>query len=337
MLSKKYLIILVSLAILTILCWRFFLGNENAPPQEIKVVEVEEISPKDISQTSQLIGTIKAKYSTILTAQEEGTFHIIAPAGSLLKQNDKIAKIVNLEIEKNYDLLLDAVNIAEEQYKRAQNLLKNGTYSKAELEDAKNKWINAQKNLADAKIALNKLEFFAPFDGIVGSYKVKEGQQLKTGDQIASFVNPKYLTVDFDIPLSILPNINNGQNLVILGKNYQLPFVQKMLDEDKHMSPASIDIECDDCIIGSNIPVDITVIEKKQVIVIPFDAVFLKNGKTCVYTIENNQTVLKPVELGIKEKELIKITSGLNSGEVIVTKGTGRLWPGLEVKIHKEQ
>lgn len=335
--SRKYQIIIVaSLIVLALLSYHFFFTSLGDAPQDIKVVEVEKLSLKDISQTVQLIGTIKAKNATILTAQSEGAFESIAPAGKKLSKNEIIAKIDNQEIERNYNLSLDAKIIAEEQYERAKPLLKSGTYSKNELEELKNQLISAQKTLADDKNSLNKLVFYAPFDGIVGNYKVKEGQHLNLGDQIVSFVNPDILTVDFDIPVSILPDINNGQKLSILEKDYQLNYVQKMLDEDKHMSPASIDIDCSNCIIGSNITVNLNVIDKKQVIVIPFDAVFLKNGKTCVYTVENNKTHLKPVELGIRNKELVEITSGLMVGEEVITHGTGRLWPDLDVKIHKE-
>lgn len=336
MLKKPQIIALSFVFTVLFLIYRFFFSYNMQMPQEIKVVEVEKLALKDISQTAELIGTIKAKNSTTLIAQTEGSFKIIADSGKSLKKGDEIARIENLEVAKNYNLSIDAKIITEEQYERAQSLLKSGTYSKNELEELKSKWIAAQKNLADAKNELNKLAFYAPFDGIVGTYKVKEGQQLKQGDPIVSFFNPEILTVDFDIPISILPNINNGQNLSILGKNYQLNYVQKMLDDEKHMSPASLDIVCSDCIIGSNVTVDLNVIDKKQVIVIPFDAVFLKKGNTCVYTVENNKIVLKPVELGIRNKELVEVTSGLSVGEEIVTHGTARLWPDLDVKIHKE-
>lgn len=335
--SIKYKIIIFAFTILlAFLSYKLLLSSYVQAPQDIKVVEVEKITLKDISQSVQLIGTIRSKNSSLLTAQSEGTFKIIALAGKKLLKGEIIAKIDNQEVEQSYNLNLDAKTIAEEQYERAKALLKTKTYSKNEFEELKNKWIIAQKNLADAKIALNKLTFFAPFNGILGNYKVKEGQQLKAGDQIASFVDPDALTVDFDIPISILPNIHDGQNLSILEKDYKLKYVQKMLDDDKHMSPASVDIDCTNCIIGANVTVNLNVIDKKQVIVIPFDAVFLKNGKTFVYTIENNQTNLKPVTLGIRNQELVEVITGLNVGEEVVTHGTSRLWPGLEVKIHEE-
>lgn len=314
------------------------LSNSFAKPfLETKVVEIETISLKDLTKTVQLTGTIKARNSAILAAQGDGILEILAPSGKRMKKGEVVAKIENKEAEKNYNLSVDAKEIAVTQFERAKVLLKSGAYSKNELEELKNKWILAQRNLTDARIALDKLVFYAPFDGIIGSYKVKQGQQLKIGDQIVSFFNPDSLSVDFDIPESVLALISDGQNLSIMGKNYKLNYVQKMLDNDKHMSLASVDIICDGCIIGSNIPVNLNVVEKKQVIVIPFDAVFLKNGKTCVYVVENNKTILKFIELGIREKDLVEVISGLAIGEVLINKNPNRLWPGLDIKIDESK
>ena len=333
--NKKLFITIIALLFISFLCYSYF-SSKASPRQDIKVVEVDKLTLKDISQTTSLIGTIRAKNATMLTAQGEGVLETIVSSGTQMLKGDIIARIANKEVEKNYELSLESKAIAEEQFKRIKSLKTSKTYSQQDLENAQNTWITAQKNLADSKIALDKLVFYAPFDGLVGSYKAKEGQQLQIAAQVVNFFNPDAITVDFDIPQSILPNINNAQNLSILGKKYQLDYVQKMLDEDKHMSPANVDIECSDCIIGSTIIVDLTVLEKKQVIIVPLEAVFLSEGKSSVYVVENNKAMLRNVELGIKQKELVEITSGLKEGEEVVIRSTNRLSPGVDVQIHQE-
>ncbi len=335
--DPRMAIIVVMILIVLFLTYRYFAKPSSMmPPQDIKVVEVEKLQLKDIAQTTRLIGALKAKNSSTIVAQGDGVLDIILNSGVQVNKGELIAKIENNEVEKNYQLLSGSEAIAKEQFERAKILLKSGTYSKNQFEDAKNTWINAQKNLADSKIALDKLKFYAPFSGMIGHYKIKSGQQVQIGDKIVSFYDPASVRVDFDIPLSAIANVNTGQVLWVLNQQYQLNSVQKMLDEEKHMSPASVDISCDDCIIGSNVDVDLVLLEKKQVIVIPFEAVFLKDGKSSVYTIEDNKAVLKNVELGLREKELVEVTSGLKVNDMIVIRGTGRLYPGVSVKIHQE-
>ena len=335
--TKKKIIALVSLLFIALFIYNYLFKANITPLQDIKVVEIEKVVLKDISKTTRLIGTIKAKNSSILTAQDAGVLNIIAQAGTTLNKNDSIAKIENNEIEKNYNLSLSAQVIAKEQLERAKRLLKSGTFSKNEFEKVKSYWILAEKDLAMAKKDFEKLQIRAPFNGILGSYKAREGAQLKTGDLIASFYDPSSLIVEFDIPSSVVQYISAGQKLLIMGKEYKLTHVQKMLDESKHMSPASVEINCNDCLIGSNVDVDLSLVEKKQVIVIPFEAIFLKQGKPSIYVIENNQASLKKVELGLREKEFVEIISGLEVGEAVVVHGTSRLYPSVHVKIHQPE
>ena len=62
--KNKKIIAPASLLLVAFLIYHYFFKAQMAPPQDIKVVEVEIVGLKDISQTTRLIGTIKAKYPT---------------------------------------------------------------------------------------------------------------------------------------------------------------------------------------------------------------------------------------------------------------------------------
>jgi membrane fusion protein (multidrug efflux system) len=334
-LQKFKLILAVIILLVSFFSWRQFFSAHPVLTQDVKVVEVEKVKLKNITQTIRLIGSVKARSSTTLTAQDAGILNIIIPSGAKVSKNTLIAKIYSNEVEKRYSLSSAAEIIAKEQFERAKNLLKSRAFSKNEFDKVHNAWIIVQKELAEAKIAFDKLQFYAPFDGIVGSYKIRQGAQIKRDEQIVSFYDPSNVTIEFDIPASAMSDVNNGQDLFILDKRYKLKSVQKMLDEEKHMSPASVDIICLDCLIGSNLNVDLVLKEKTQVIVIPFESVFLRNGEHMVYVIENDKAVLRNVKLGIRDKHNIEITSGLSEGEAVVITGASRLYPGVNVKVHQ--
>lgn len=329
------IIFFFSLGVIIFIACYYFFKSPALPMQDIKVVEIERISLKNIKQTNKLIGTIKAKHYTILTARRNGILKIVAKSGQQMKKGDLIAEIENKEIEDHYDLSISAELISREQLAIANSLLKSGTYSRNEFDAIKNDWISSEKDVVNSKIELEKLKIYAPFDGILASYKVSDGKQLIIDDVITSFYDPRTINVEFDIPGPIVPLINEGQNLTIRGKEYKLSYIQKILDAEKHMSPASVDIICDDCLIGDNIDVELSIIEKKNVIVIPFEAVFLKQEKKNVYVIEEGRASLREIELGLREKDLVEVISGLKEGENIVKCSTGRLYPNVQVKIHQ--
>ncbi len=310
--------------------------SKSAPPaypQDIKVVEVEPVSIKNIGETSRFIGTIKPERSTILVARAAGILESLVQPGQKVSKGMLIAKIDNADIEKNYNLSESAEKIAKTQYDRAQKLLEAGLFSKNNVEEKKNLWIQAQKNLANAKIDLNRIKFHAPFNGVVGVFKVREGSQVREGDSIVSFYDPSSLVVEFDIPASLVNLVHEGQPVHIDSKMYTLDRMQKMVDEETHMCPAYTNITCDHCVIGSSVNVDLEV-QKKDTIVIPYESVFLRDSKPYVYVAKDNKAVLKPVELGIRDKEQVEITSGLEPGEKVIIRGQARLYPEIAIQIH---
>jgi len=126
-----------------------------------------------------------------------------------------------------------------------------------------------------------------------------------------------------------------GQEVHVDKKTYSLSRMQKMLDEETHMCPAEVDIACNDCLVGDSVDVDLVVAEKKKTIVVPYQALFLKNSKPAVYVVEQGKVVLVMVTTGIKQQDNIEIMAGLKPGQLLIIKGQERLYPALAVDIYQ--
>lgn len=340
-LCSKYKKISVFIGLIILLCISYMIyhaiRSNSLPPQNAKVVEVEKAELQTIQQTARFIGTIRSEQATTLVAKSKGILDRFVNSGQHVKKGELIAQIDNKDIERNFKLSQDMEHIAKLQYDRFSQLQKTGVISQNALEEKKSILIEAQKKMTDAKIAMDEIKIYAPFDGIVGIFKIREGSQVQEGDVLVSFYDPSTTIVEFDVPLSIMNVIHDGSTVFIDKKQYPLTYIQKMLDEETHMSPAYVNIDCQNCIIGSTVDVNLVVKEKQSVIVIPFEAVFLREGKTFVYIVKDEKASLTPVVLGIREKESVEITSGLQKNDVVIVRGQARLYPGVPVIINNKE
>lgn len=306
----------------------------KAPPP--KVVEVETLTTSTMEQTITLIGTLRPKHATPLVAKSSGLLAILRSSGQQVKKGELIAKIINPDLEKNYRLSKDTEQIAQNQYQRVQSLHKTGFVSVREIEEKKQVWIDAQKERAKTKIELKNTRFYAPFDGIVGAFKIKEGTQVSEGTVVVTIYDPEALSVELDLPCTNHMQISKGQKIYLLNKTYSLTHVQKMIDDDSHMCPADVDIEkCPNCLIGTAVRGQLVIKQKSGILTIPTQALFLKDGQPHVYKVVANQVKLNKIETGIQEKERVEIRSGLKPGDQIVLKNPERLYPGAQVSIYK--
>ncbi|WP_052045920.1 efflux RND transporter periplasmic adaptor subunit [Candidatus Paracaedibacter symbiosus] len=306
-------------------------------PIETKVVEVETAALHNIAVTARFIGTVRAHHSTTLIAKATGTLDSLLNAGQWVKKGTLIARVDNADIEKSYELSVAAENIAQDQYNRILNLEKKGASSKAAVEEKKHALIGAQKSLAEAKIALDKIYFYAPFDGVIGVFKAREGAQVQEADPIVSLYDMASLIVEFDIPASLSLAIKDHQPIQINGKVYPLTHVQKMIDEETGACPAYVTYPCNDCLIGATVDVDLVIEQHTDVIVLPFDAIVFKDGNIFVYLVKGGKATLIPVTLGLREKDKIEVTEGVAVGDQVIVAGQSRLYPEIAVTVHQEK
>ncbi|WP_454782961.1 efflux RND transporter periplasmic adaptor subunit [Legionella sp. WA2022007384] len=315
--------------------YTFYYHAAKSPASSPKIVETVTITPSTIEKKIKLIGTIRPKHATVLIAKGSGMLDTLMSSGQVVQKGDLIAKITNPDIERSYQLSKETERLENTQYQRLKNLQKTGFVSAREVEEKKRIWIDSQKEKAKTKIELKNMRFYAPFDGVIGAFKIKEGAQVTEGAAVVTIYDPDSLTVEIDIPCTNNHSIEENQPIYILGKLYHLNHVQKMIDDETHMCPADVDIQCTHCLVGASVSSQLVVNKKTGTLVIPTQALFLKQGKTHVYKVVDKKIELIAVKTGIQEQDNVEIISGLKSGDQIVSKSPERLYPGLEVLIYK--
>jgi membrane fusion protein (multidrug efflux system) len=345
MFSKKRKILIsfgLFLLILTIYAIsKNFFHVVDAP--DVKVVETYTIIKRPIESSVELIGAIKAQRYAVITAAADGVLQIhqeleANSANHKFSKGAMIASIANSNIRNSYDIAKDAEDVASSQFDRSAKLFKSGVVSQRELEEKKSRLFEAQKNLTDAQIAFDKTNIMAPFDGIVGVFKLRSGAHIKIGDVVLSFYDPTNLVVELNLPTSLVKELNESSKAVIFDKTYPLnQNIKKIVDSETGMCPVQVQLNCHNCFVGEAIDVKIIVAAKADSIVVPFDAVLTENAQHFVYVIAENKVLKREVQLGIRQKEMVEITSGLNYGEEVVSIAPNRLRDGIQVQKYNKE
>lgn len=328
--TKLLYLFMLSLAVILFFC---FHKSQINPAINPKLVDFFTVKKQSIQQTVNFIGTIKSGQATVLFSKSKGILAHSIKAGTKVKKGTLIARIINSDVDRGYQLTQEGEEIARLQFDRFNQLLKTGTVSKSAVEEKKTAWLEYRKKLAEVKNNFEDLNIYAPFEGVVGIFKVNEGAQVRDGESIVTLYDPEKLIVEFDLPLDIASKAKEHNLIYVQGNPYPLTQLQRILDEDTHMCPAYAEIECPQCIIGSTVAVKFVVSERKNVLVVPFETVILQDGKPFVFGLKDKKAVLTPVQLGIREKSLIEISSGLKEGDTIIIHNLGSLYPEMPVQV----
>src|SRR5436189_6021947 len=116
--SKKKIIFIILITVLIASYGLYHMFHSSSPPQDVKVVEVENVKLKNIQQTADFIGTLKSERATVLMAKSGGILNRFVTAGQHVKKGDLIAKIENENVDQNYKLSHQMEQIAKLQFDR---------------------------------------------------------------------------------------------------------------------------------------------------------------------------------------------------------------------------
>lgn len=227
----------------------------------------------------------------------------------------------------------------------AQQQLVNRNKTQSELKYSLKRLIVTEERL---RLQIKKLEqdlsdatLKSPVDGqIILLFSEKIGF-ARQGDMIASIRTDEGYGVELDLPVKYLPFINSESQLrarSLLGENFMLSLRAILPEENRRTASRLTKLSFDGEVLGTirangaQINVLVPSTEVQELLVIPQDAVVPVAGGHIVFVFDNGIAKRQAVRLGSAIDERIIVNSGLQAGELVITRGNEGLDDGAAVK-----
>jgi len=209
----------------------------------------------------------------------------------------------------------------------------------------------ATANRERVQSLFNYTKITAPFDGVVTQRYADTGAMLAAGttseQQALSLVKLSQnglLRLAIPVPETDVPGVRLGKKVSVevsaLNKTFEgtvARFADKVDSATRTMT-TEVDVPNPNLEIvpGMYAYVSFPVMERKNTLVVPIQAVSLEGNKTVAYRISgNNQIEVVPITIGMETHSQAEILSGLSEGDRVVVANTSQLRPG-EIVAPKE-
>ncbi|HET7118550.1 MAG TPA: efflux RND transporter periplasmic adaptor subunit [Hanamia sp.] len=296
-------------------------------------IQTDTIEKSNIGDKLVLTGTLNFNQDklTSVNARVEGRVDKLyfKNMGDYVKKGDKI-----------YDIYSEELNNAKQDYVNAleqQNTVGNSLINYAALvESAKTKLLlwgmtNTQiTQLGQGKQVPTHTTFYSTQSGYITSLNAKEGDYVMEGGTVLQLADLSTLWAEAQVYTTQMPFIKKSENAsvqipdlnnkIINGK---IDFINPEMNPDTRINLVRLTINNKNNQLHPGMPVYITISKaKRQSITLPSDAV-LRDSKGSMVWIQTKPGVyeMRMVKTGIDENDAIEITSGLETGEVVVTSG----------------
>jgi len=175
---------------------------------------------------------------------------------------------------------------------------------------------------------------------VVTGRHTEVGAYLGAGERVVSLVNIEELEIETDVPYARIAALEAGRALDIRlpdGTNHQGVVRAVGAEEDPltrtrilRLTPV-VENPVVPIAAGMSATVFVPAGIPREVVTVHKDAVLKREGISLVYVVEDGAAQVRPVELGEAVGDRFEVRSGLEAGEIVVTRGNERLRPGQPV------
>ncbi len=302
-------------------------------------------------QRVDTVGTLQALDGVNVTTEIGGLVkHVLFHSGQFVKKGAPLVQLDDRNDKQDLKNFSAQLQLAKLAFERQERLLKKRVVARSQYDTARAQLASAESNLAKTQITINQKTIKAPFAGKVGLRSVNLGQYLAPGSNIVSLQRMDPLVLNFSLPGEQLGKIHKGQTVELSVAAYpERKFKGFVQAWGAQINADTRNINIQARVVNTHHQLypgmfsKVTVLLGKSVkyVVIPQTAVSYNLYGDTVYVLQHKnvkgkdstEAVQKNVTLGPRRDTLVAVTSGLTSGDQVITAGQDKLTGNGVVKV----
>ena len=317
--------------------------------QKRVLVTAIEIKPQIFNHTIEIQANIKTRQNLQLFPEFGGRLNqILVEEGQEVKRGTLLAVIDDAGLQDQLDQMKLQLYLAKTTFERTQRLWDQKIGSEMMYLEAKTRFKSQQKQVAQMRNQLSKTRIYAPFSGVIDEIIARKGSALAPGmTPVMRIVNLDNMYVESDVPENYLANITKGSlakvSIPVLNETQNTVVRQtgNFIQPDNRTFRVEAPIKNPTGMIKPNLNARLSIVDysNPEALMIPIRVIRENSkGDSFVFILtgqeENNEYITEQrfVTLGMSKDELVEITKGVNTEDLIVDEGVSLLVTGQKVK-----
>lgn len=265
--------------------------------------------------------------------------------GDRVQKGATIIKLEDEEYVNNLRIRSKEVDfeISRQEYEKQQSLHEKGGATLRELKNAEIGLINSEYEIESSRINLAKMSVRTPFTGVIADLPYfTDGTKVSSNTVLVRLIDYSRLYLETNLPEKYYPNVNTGYKVYITS--YTSP-MDTLIGEITQISPSidpdartfkcfvNVDNRDKNILPGMFVKADLVINSSENTIVIPKDIIISRNRVRTVFVVERGVARERRITTGLESIDVVEVTSGLESGESVVSKGFETLRHESRVKV----
>lgn len=318
----------------------------SAPPAgqsayNVTAVEGFVVKPQSLTEQVTAGGTIIPAEETELHPEMSGrVVSINLPEGRRVRKGELLVKIFDEDLQTQLRKLQTQLQQAEITEQRLADLLKVKGVSQQEYDLAVLAVQNLKNEIELVRINVGKTELRAPYDGMIGLRKISPGAYVTPATAVATIRSNEALKLDFSIPEKYGLQLRPGQEVTFTVEGAAQPFRAAVIATEQSISAdtrnllvrAQVRSGSANLLPGAFAEVQLALGNKQNALMIPSQAIIPQARDKRVIVSRDGKAAFVAVKTGVRQADLVEITSGLSAGDTVAVTGMLFLRPEMALK-----
>ena len=305
--------------------------------------------------TINMIGTVEAVHGVTVSADLAGTVtKITFESGQTVHEGDVLVELDTSQERAQLAALEAQRDLAQVNYTRMQELVKEGVISRMEYDQATAQQKQTAANVGEIKATIGRKTIRAPFTGVLGIRKVNLGQYLSGGSPVVSLQSLNPIYVNFGVPQQNVGQVRVGHTVQISSDD--LPgqaFTGRVTAMDSIVDEATRNVQVQSTLSnpegklrpGMFVQVDVALRAAHPVVSLPASAISYAPYGDSVFVIADLKDPKGHPYRGVRQQfvkvdgsrgDQVGVISGVNPGDEVVTSGVFKLRNGAAVQVNNK-
>ena len=316
-------------------------------PPNAHLVEAVTVQAEALAYRAERTGSLRARREVRVFNQEEGRIAELPHfEGDRVNHGEVVARLDDTLLSAQLDKAKAQRRQAELDLKRLQGLAKKRLAAEDELARARTALQVAQAEEALLTTRLGYAEIHAPFTGVVTQRLAEPGDIAPRHTHLLTLMDPTSLIMEARVSELLLPDLATGDAVEMridaLGETRHRGVIRRIHPTvDPRTRMGRVEIALEPAPEGAR-PGQLARVHLQgrgeERLALPFHALRRDEAGEYVFILgDDGKVTRRGVESGPRLAERVAVTSGIEAGERVVTKGFLGLAAGMKVKVAGEK
>jgi membrane fusion protein (multidrug efflux system) len=303
-------------------------------------VDVVVASSEDVSSNLEVNGSVLSNEMAELHPEVSGRLiYLNLPDGANVKEGTLLARVNDADLQAQLEQQKTQLELANKTLKRLSDLLKVNGVNQADYDAALSQVNTVEALIKVINAQIDKTVIRAPFTGELGIREVSPGSYVTPQTLIGSIHQTDKVKIDFTVPETYAPLVVKGNRVKIQADGFTEKLDATITAIEPQINTVSRNIKVraipDKGIIHPGAFVKVYLIQNGKGIMVPSNCIIPDALSNQVVVVRNNKAVFVNVETGLRNTNLVELTSGVNLGDSIIVSGMLFVRPNAAVKIKR--